>query len=246
MLPAIRAFVAKSPILAAGLAALVGAAVVYGGISLVGGSKTVQAGNASSSADGDAGQAPPTPVTDTLTKDSAAALVVAFWSANCTPSTVAFGNEADFPILDAWEQELARSGGYTLASSAPLVSGYTAQDVLTYVNHVNGDTTATMTVTINKYAQLYYRRRDFIGCLLAPASADVLDTTIDPSGKTATVTYRLGPAVRTGFASDMLGKAAPATVPVFNAATQWPAWTSEHTAFLQKLDATGWRVNSTR
>jgi hypothetical protein len=187
-----------------------------------------------------------------LTRDTEQSAILSFFIANCPTSQITFGMESEFPTLDSWEQEWLHSGRYALVGTGPAhMNGVpqgsdTSEDVLSHTQEVTDKVSATVTVTIDKFAQLYFRQRQYTGCLRMPLAVDILDTTVGPSGKDATVTFKYSGSAPTDFANDMLARAFPATNGPNVQAQQWPMWTIEHTAFFQRLDATGWRVNSIR
>jgi hypothetical protein len=179
---------------------------------------------------------PAQPDTD-LTKDSAASLVLAYSIAHCPPTPVRFDSQPDFPVLDQWVNGLLQNG-YVLGYSGPSRVqpeadeedfSYTYQDVST-------------TVLLNRYHRVSFKEYEFYACLAAPTSINILDTTIDPNGKSAVVIYTYGGTSETRFAADMMIRAQPTVAEPLKQALL--SWTGEHTARLQRLDSTGWRVNS--
>ncbi|HEY4941886.1 MAG TPA: hypothetical protein VII56_10695 [Rhizomicrobium sp.] len=198
----------------------------------------------SSSPISEASAAPVPAAAEALTAQTAAAMLLEYSIVNCTPSRIVFGAPSDFPILDTWESQWLSSGRYVMSSTDH--GPDTSEDVLTHVNPVNPTLTVRMAVRIHKYAQVWFKQREYFGCLVMPVAVNVLDTTVDPSGKTATVIFRYGAVGRTDFGNDMMFRAYPATNAPFTQAQQDRRWIIEHTAYFQKLDAIGWRVESIR
>ncbi len=108
---------------------------------------------------------------------------------NCRMDPYIWDAPSQFPIIDAWAQRLTGKGYRLQSVGNPNVAG--DPDVYTY------DYRGTvMRVKVIRFA-MFAGSRNVQGCLWVPSSISVLDTTIDPSGKSATVTFRYGPKTAT-------------------------------------------------
>lgn len=166
--------------------------------------------------------------TTELNADSAVPLLLSYSRQNCRMDITEIVGSQWVPATRAWRAKLLGSG-YTLASSAGGV------DTLNY--QYQGDTMRVLlTEPISGDLSIQ-------GCVNVAGSVSVLDTTIDPTGKSATITFRYGSKMRTPFGNDLYAFV-PSPSNDVQADEQSGDWTSEHRAFLQKLDATGWRVDS--
>jgi hypothetical protein len=173
--------------------------------------------------------------TSALNADTANSMLLAYSLQNCRMDLYQYDAAAALPVVDAWEQQLPSKGYASQSMGAP--GQVPTIDVYAY--NYQG---VPMTIKVSKFP-IFGGSRSIAGCLWVPSSITVLDTTIDPTGKAATVIFRYGPKVKTPFAADMYALA-PTPSNDEQADELSDAWTTEHRAFFQKLDASGWRVNS--
>lgn len=172
-----------------------------------------------------------------LTAESAAPLVLSAAIAECSIPIDGIGFQAasDFPVLDRFFQGLLAKG-YAPATVDRTGGLYSMVQGVSYQLKDN-----TMIVKyVGDNGSFGIRR--FYACVLVPDSVKIRDVTIGETGKSATVIYTYGSAVHTRFADDLLAIAAPAVQPVLDRELRSSVWTSEHRAYLQRLDDTGWRV----
>jgi hypothetical protein len=175
--------------------------------------------------------------TSELSTDTAASMLLTYAIQNCRMDQYQYDAAAALPIVDAWEHMLP-SKGYAVQSIGS-TGGAFGVDVYTY-----GYQGVTMSIKVTIFP-MFGGSRSVAACLWVPKSVTVLDTTIDPTGKTAAVVFRYDAKVFTPFARDMY--ALSPTPSSDEQADELSAnWTAEHTAYFQKLDATGWRVDSIR
>lgn len=171
-----------------------------------------------------------------LTAESAAPLVLSAAMGQCSTEGIMFNSPRDISVVDEFVQGLPAKG-YVPATVNPEL-GYALTQGLNY--QIKDHTMLVKYVGNNGTDGL----RMFYACLLVPDSVNIKDVTVDQTGKAATVIFSYGPAVHTRFADDLSVIASRAVQPMIDGQQKSSVWTSEHQAFLQKLDSSGWRVSS--
>ncbi len=173
-----------------------------------------------------------------LTTESAAPLVLSAAVGQCSTEGIMFNGPNDISALDNFVQGLPAKG-YVAATVNPEL-GYAMTQGLSY--QLKDNTMLVKYVGNNGTGGL----RMVYACLLVPDSVNIKDVTVDQTGKAATVIFTYGQAVHTRFADDLSAIAPRAVQPMIDGQQKSSVWTSEHQAFLQKLDVGGWRVNTIR
>jgi hypothetical protein len=178
-----------------------------------------------------------------LTKEEAAKLVLRYTTEHCPASTIWFNEAKDFSLLDGWVLGLTKNG-YTRTArekgGGPGIGDI--WEVYRYDDHG-----VSLSFTYNYFNQAWYKARSFNVCLVLPSNVEVLDISMGPDKKSATVIYRYTGKRPSGFSTEFTKKYTTkdfrAEVERMNALASWK---QERRIVLQRLDATGWRVAEQR
>jgi len=180
---------------------------------------------------------------DHLTTSSAAPLVLNAAVEKCSADFIEIKSANDFPQLDNFIQRLPAKG-YTSIPANP--SDAWGEPVNLAFSYKFKD--ATLTV---KYHGITYSGREGVwgsryirACFFVPESVNISDVTVDQTGKSAVVTFTYGPPIHTQFATDFLASGGHSPQLDIDSQAKSELWTKEHRAYMQRLDASGWRVNA--
>lgn len=176
----------------------------------------------------------------TLTTDSAAPLVLNAVMTKCTATTLEVTAVNNFPALDSFIQGLPAKGytsvpaGHNIWGDAiNLAFSYTFKNVPMTVKY-NGENTP----------RNVWDKRIIQACFFVPESVNIHDVTVDQTGKSAVVTFTYGPPIHTQIATDFLAAGGHSPLLDIDSQAKSTLWTTEHRAYMQRLDDTGWRVNA--
>lgn len=178
-----------------------------------------------------------------LTKDEAAKLLLRYATEHCPASTLWFNNAKDFSLLDRWVLGLTKEGYERTAREKGGGPGIgDIWEVYRYDDHG-----VPLSFTYNYFDQAWYKARSFTVCLVLPSGVEVLDISMEPDKKSAVVIYRYTGKRPSGFATEFTKKYTTKDLrSEVERMNRLAFGGQEQRVALQRLDATGWRVDRER